>query len=443
MNTGGGNIQGANQESSFYDPSFIVLQNINYYSDLSLNGMRSNKARLQISGMSISAAFIISNPAVGILFLRFIQVCEIYKYVDIELPANLEVFYSYFDNNILNLVPEPKISYDEAKVNCLLHPKIVELETNCLLMNNGGIGFIVQLAFYAVVKGLVMFVVKNSQDNKDSKFYRFFKFFDTKLNLGFAYGTLLAVQLDLLHPVFINMRNFFIYPFMLFVNSVASLGVLVMYAYYVFIIFKKLWYLQGFKKAGKTENQKKGEKQEDGSKEVDKVKVMHKRWFFLKEDLKEDLEGPVRFFSGLVFIKDFLVVFSVIAFLGVSFLQIGLPMAYNLYLLYLVIRWRPLNSRLGNFLTFCSILTEILCLVVYCLLFVFRNKSEEFKYKVLGKGLIGIMILAFLIFVVASLLEGIEGLITNIKALFRFVRGLNQKKAKVKHFLNKIAKKFV
>ena len=123
------------------------------------------------------------------------------------------------------------------------------------------------------------------------------------LNLAFYSELAMAVHMDLLMAVFANMRSFWVNPFVMFLNSMLSLGILVFYARMIYIVMGKSMEFENYKKV-------------HGSyPEGDEVEQSLKKWGFLKEEVNKDLSGSAAMINQLQFLRDFLLVFFVLIFI--------------------------------------------------------------------------------------------------------------------------------
>ena len=108
------------------------------------------------------------------------------------------------------------------------------------------------------------------------------------LGLAFFVEFMIAVQLDLMLGVLVNLRNFWFKPFNLWVNSMVSLGFFIFYCKFVYSLMDRSIKLEKVR-------QSKLELTED---EMENILVVHdlKKWDFLKELLKDDTS----FIGGII-----------------------------------------------------------------------------------------------------------------------------------------------
>jgi uncharacterized membrane protein (DUF106 family) len=72
--------------------------------------------------------------------------------------------------------------------------------------------------------------------------------FNRFLNIGFFTNLLVASSVELVLAAVVNMRDFWIYPFESFINSILALGTLLAYFYLIRKVFVKSMAIERFKK---------------------------------------------------------------------------------------------------------------------------------------------------------------------------------------------------
>ena len=398
----------------------------------------------------------------GVLFLRMMQTYEIYSFVNVEMPANIHMLFSYFDTNLLNFIPDP-LSYDESGVGCLLHPKLIENDKECMIMNNGGASFVIQILVYGAVKALVYWLYRNSMDITDSWVHLGSRYMDGKMDRGFMVEAASGMQLDLLLAVCVNLRNFFIYPFILFVNSTASLAIMVLFLVLAYNLGIKSYLLEDWfrgarggesggngapgsprrpslerraefskKNLGqKSGSQSSREGEGDGSalKRVKKDKLgvegMPKHlsnWLFIREPLRDDISGIGAYYLFLIFLKDFVLVGSIIGFLTIPILQVLLPFVYHLVLVSILVVSCPFKSKASAIFYLFGLATELLTLSIFGALVVLDGQTEKFKFEYIGKSMVVLMLVIFVGYMITSVVDTMLMLLEFFRVLCRLMR---------------------
>ena len=428
-------IEALNEKYFYLTEDLITVEKIDFFMDQAFEQLAENKQTATQAGMGISFMFILMNPGMAVIFLKIIQTYEIYRFINAELPSNAQMILSFSEPNILDIFPN-YLYYEETEetVGCLLAQEIIRNGKDCLLMNNGVIPFILQLIFFGMLKLIFRGLIHCSQEDKDTFVYKFSKKASGKLNIGFAIGAVSAVQMDLFIGVMINLRNFFIYPFILFVNSVASLVIMLMYIFFAYKVIRKTWDLAKFE-SKLNEKQNNNQKQSE-IESVQKVSLPKnlKKWKVINENLKENVKSLGRYYNCFVFIKEFIIAAVILGFLKSAVIQIPLCISYNLFLIYVAIKYRPLQSSFEMVTYSLGVFIEIVLLILFALVMAFGSKEEQYKYRYFGNGIVVVIIIAFVFYIVVGTVEIILFIGESLALL---CKKMSKKKKALKNKANK------
>ena len=391
------------------------FNNIDYYYEEDLEMLKSSKDKVQYSGMGLTLMFLLFNPVVGVLFLKILQICEIYRFINVQLPANVLVVLGYFDFNLVKVIPNI-FHYDETKSTCFVHQKVKENEKHCLFMNNGGISLLIQMIGYTCLKGIAVWIRSRSNSRKGNLF-KLANYLNRQLNARFMFATLSAIQLEFLPPILINMRHFFFYPVILVINSTISLALLLSYFYFCFMCFRASYLIR---------------KHIQGKGSLNGLKKSLKRWRFLFSSLKEKVKGIGRHFASILLFKDFVICAAVLLFLDLPVVQISICLVYNAVVMWLIIWWRPLKKTAPNLILFFNLLSEIGTLLIFAALIWFKDSTDEFKYKYIGNGMIFFLIVILIIDVIIGIFGTICSAIELVKWAMAMKKKINTTKNSVK-----------
>ena len=240
--TGPASIEAAGSPDTFFLEDEIKVDKIIVYSDGVVEALKSTQKVAEVTGMTFNFLLLLSNPAFGILFLRLMHTFAIYRFINIHLPMNMKAFFSFFDNSILDLVPNP-FETTKDEIGCREHNTIFKGNEDCLLINNGGVRFILQPLIYTFLKiGSFLLLAtcspkkkKSGQPENQKGITKVLNSVYNKLNPLFFLKTFKAIRLKLLIALSINMHYFTTSGTIFVINSIISLILLV--SYYSFSIF--------------------------------------------------------------------------------------------------------------------------------------------------------------------------------------------------------------
>ena len=496
LNTSKNNIQAQSEDGdpiqSFFNQDSLTIPNIDYYVDKNfVETFRSNKTRIQVFGISLTTLFLIFSPAFAVIFLKVLQVYEIFRFINVELPSNAFSMLTLYDFILIDLLPT-LYRYDESGLGCVLHKMVLMNEKYCLMMNNGFISFIPQFFFYFELKLIARYFgnsrgaskassgteksfgevngvkrgggglvgsrrnlsemrrdreaelsqkkEKGSEKGGKKKSFlrRFWRSVDRKGGFAFLCGTVNAIQVELFLSIFINLRHYrlVVKNWIMLGNLAACVALIVFYAFFMTKQFKKVKILMKIKdpKRGNRvasiapltkprdpfclENepnlpQNGRERSEINFREEGKIGL--KKWSFLIENLNPDTTGLAQYFNCFLTLKDFIFCLAIIPFLDYPLVQILVPLAYNIFLLIILVSSRPFSSRNQALIAFFNLCSEIVTLVLFGVALLIKNKEEKMKYRVVGWGFVVSSLLIYVAFGIVCFLETKAKLVEKFK----------------------------
>ena len=408
-NTSKMNIEATGDNKVYYEEDTIRVNNISFFRDSTLKALASAQKPVKVSAQSMNAVFLISNPGVGVLFLRMMQTFKIYRFVNVTLPANAKAVFAMFDTSLLDLFPD-LLKTQEPGLGCQSIDKLIEDNIDCVIMNNGGTVFLVQPLGYILLKLASMVLIWVGKGNKKGKVHTIGETLSKKLNNLFFLQSFRAMQMGLLTALSINMFYLNTSGAVYIQNSVISLTVLV--AYYIFALMALInsFGLEQFfdKKEGVYKN----------------VSCSFKMWIFLKIELREELSGLGRHFTLIYLLKDFVIATSIIEFTGTTPVQIVVPILYGIFTAVVILVYRPLKDDKENWTNLSATITELLMMLVFRLMYLTESKSEKFRYLVVGNIMVGLMLLIFLGY-------SLYGLVSTIKKIIGYFNKKSENERKL------------
>ena len=73
----------------------------------------------------------------ALILIKLFQMLDFMRYLNIDLPANVKIFISFFNQNLFGFIPNV-FHTDASDVDCGLHNKLREVGVECLSLNNIG-----------------------------------------------------------------------------------------------------------------------------------------------------------------------------------------------------------------------------------------------------------------------------------------------------------------
>ena len=170
-------------------------------------------------------------------------------------------------------------------------------------------------------------------------------------------------------------------------------------------------------------------------------KVTASEWLFLKEEIAIEVYGLGRHFTVFFLLKDLMTTGAILKFITLSLeVQILVPLAYNIFIAALIIVYKPLKEKEMNWLNLFSIVSEVLVLIVFGVLYICIHKPEKFKYETIGSSMVVLMGLIFLGYIFIGLYFTVKKII-NFFTKKKTKQGIEAKKSsKVAAELNHEAK---
>lgn len=410
-----------------FDKNEIRIREIYYYKT-----PFSEQVHSAISGTNTgisTASFLtaLGSPEAGLGQLSIFENFNIIRFINIDLPVNFLGFLGIFSNNFLDFFP----NFFETKENRILsrqfekyhsfssvicvdfHPVLESNDVNCFFLNNTG-AVLTQMIIIAFISLLLYTLLNPKKRTKDKLPLHLKVFFFLRKNLGlsFWFDFLTGIQLEILIASFINFRDFFVYPFYNFLNSILSASFVIAYiviSIHAFeIINRSIEYRY---KAIKT-----AESEEEDEYEKEERELFLEKYEFLIEDLKAtSFQKYSCYIEHVLIIRNIMIPFSVIIFLNMSMVQIVVPLLFFSITLVLAIRSPPYKKTRKNFLLIANDACYTM-LFLFCLIIKIDKKnkiSQELKYNVFGFS----MIVICLICITVNVLVGFYELYLSIKKI--------------------------
>ena len=151
--TGEGTVEALNTPRTYFRPKKIKKDQIDFYSDAVLEALNSIKPGVQAASLTLNAVLVVSYPPIGIIFLRIMATFAIYRFINIDLPANVEAFFKYFDRTIMDLLPNLNLAAPQkTDLGCKTYKTVFGQNGDCLGANNGFLGLLAQPVVYSCLK---------------------------------------------------------------------------------------------------------------------------------------------------------------------------------------------------------------------------------------------------------------------------------------------------
>ena len=374
--------------------------------------IKSSKLAIQLclGVLIITALFLV--PHVGLMALKVPQIGGLMDFVNVDFPTNISLFFEIFDNGffgqignvllkVLNFItfdafkwftPE-WVRLEEAKLGCFPHRKMLENDMGCMIIGNSG-GILVIILLFIFLKTIIFcihgFVVKKKMFNWIPSIRKIDEdYFGLTL---FCYMAL-ALQIDLLVPSFVNIREMSTKDALNFASTMICLLITIPY-------IVSLTYIASRIDATQTKAELKHFAAVGSSGPFLERKAYLQKWEFLIKGLKtvdtpKSLKkvGLGRHVRSLQILRDYLIPFFVVIILEDAIFQLLPAIILHALTTYLIIKYSPLKKKREQHWT--SFL-EICFTVIYCIFMIFRlcqSKMSE-SQKSVYIGLPTILILA-------------------------------------------------
>ena len=168
--TSNGLIESSLNPGKYFDKGSVTVNEVNYFSDSTVDTIDKFKQGVTTSLKILNIALLLTSASMGVAVLKVFQAFDYLRFINIDLPVNVERFLDYFDGNMLDIMPA-LFEFDELKANCNKHLKLVENDMSCLLLNNTG-EILTNLIFFIVVKSIslsIFFWTKKANSAELSK----------------------------------------------------------------------------------------------------------------------------------------------------------------------------------------------------------------------------------------------------------------------------------
>ena len=406
LDTGNSVIESIKEKGVYYQEKSIRINKINYYADKYLGMIKSVVDSAPPPLFTFNVLLLVTNPVIGILFLRMMQTFAIYRFINIQLPANIATLFSFFDKSLLELIPNV-VEFEKTGMGCKSHPRIIEGNHDCLIINNGGSTYLIQILVYGFLKMVAVLGVKSGRENAQAALYKYSLKLNKKLNSSFFFKHFQAVQLALLTRLMINLHFLLKSPFLVLINAAVSLFVLLIHYAFSFACIRYSFKLQSFSSLKKpmmrkgnpfgVKDAQKRSLEENGDKATS-------IWIFLREEVSDDTTGLGRHFILFFLLKDLITTGAILKFIRLSVeVQILFPLIYNIFITVLLTVYKPLKVKHMNWLNLFSVGSEVLVLLVFGVLYICIHKPEKFKYETVGSTMVILMGLIFLGYIVIGI----------------------------------------
>lgn len=333
-----------------YQNDEITQENVDFFSvNDAIKALSSPTTKSTIT--ALSGVTLAVSPFTGVMMLRLFQIFDMLNFVKVTLPSNFLKFMELFSSNLFDIMPN-FIQMDE-KNHCKLDEKFIENEMDCWILNNAGNIFI-QLFLALIFKLIIIFAENKINSMKNAqKAQKIIKKVDHYFNLAFFVNFMIASNMDLNLSAFINLRNFWVKPFNMFINSVLSVITILIYLRLVVMLINKGMKLKKIllkiqkqenlkqKKISKDrirrrensgldllndssilslrnspEDQKHAEMEEKVKQEDDRMLD----WIFLGDELKDNLDLIPQLIYQMQFTREFFLCFIIVFFIDYPFL---------------------------------------------------------------------------------------------------------------------------
>lgn len=395
LNTSSPSIQSATNESLFYKESTITLESLTFYKGSFFDLLNNSKRVLKPTSQLVTISLLLANFPVGMRLLKLFQLTKVLRYINIKLPANLQLFFEIFIQSPLEMLPS-FLKVNEEEGLCRLNKKIVQNKNLCLIVNNGGI-VLLQTAILLLPKlicSLILAIAK-SQNLSKSKFIKCLVWVSELMGVKYLYSVILMVQIDMLLYIFINIRSASWTPFHLFWNSLLTvllLAGIITFTLFMAVKLRKMDEIdlddEEIVRSGKYEN--------------------ISRWVFLIERLKKNQSFLAKNFRVILFIKDTVICFFVMMFLEVPFLQIVPVVMYYWFLLAVAYKNQPFEYSTINLMVNTSESLNCLIMMLFFVMFLFQGKMDEkLKYEYIGNLVILLIFIGILFYIIFGIIKSV------------------------------------
>lgn len=239
-----------------YSEEKIEFKKVDYLKDTSTLGAIANSPATKAVTNILSIVTFLLSSSFGMVIVKLFQIFDILKFVKISMPLNFKAFIALFEDGIFDFLPNPFV-IDEVGY-CVRHEILVENDQDCFILNSAG-GILAQIIGWILLKVVILGILTlllgkkraSTSNQSGKKKLSGVEKANNKFNMGFYVNLMLAVNIDLNIAVFSNIRDFWIKPFVVFLNSTTCLIVLCIYVKLIIKILTKSSLLEFEKEFGK------------------------------------------------------------------------------------------------------------------------------------------------------------------------------------------------
>lgn len=350
--------------------------------------------------------------------------------------------------------------FSDVKSNnkfCNLHPKFASVDLNCMILNNSGeIGtMVLGLLFLKLLLKLIVSCVsrnatvekeqmkleKEALESKAVKKASAKTLKQTKIDqgkdkdkataevttqetqaegskaqkiilkaesfFGFAMlvDTIIAIQTDVIVAALINLKYFWITPFILWINSCIAFVIFTFYLWFVQHMLRKSYTIEVLRKNKEMSREEKKQKIEE---------LGLAKYRFVKGDLESKRTVLAGMTNELLILKDLLVAMFIVLFVNYPIFQILPPLAMFGTAVIFIFKNKVFKNKLVYYTILLNELTFCVITLVFFLYYMFGGSmSMSARYNFFGWGLISLI----LITVVLNMIIGIASFYITIKEL--------------------------
>ena len=323
---------------------------------------------------------------------------------------------------------------------CNIHPKFTSVDLNCMLLNNSGeigVMLLVMLVIKALLKMLVTFVSrKNAREEEQRELengqasqptpvktpikelkkpkkgskkteatqetqaeagaVQKIKKVESFFGFAMLIDTLMAIQTDVMVASLINVKYFWIKPFILWLNSSMALVIVIFYFWFVQNLARKSYQLE---KIHKNKDMTKEEKR--NYIEVNKLQ----KYKFLKGELVSKRTVLAGMTTEILMVKELLVAFFIVMFVEHPSVQIVPVLLLFIGSFVLVLKYKVFKSKIVLYTSMLNEATFCIITFIFFLYYLFGGKmSMNARYNYFGWGLIGLILLTVLFNVILGMI---------------------------------------
>lgn len=143
------------QEKSFKIFLPLIIYPINYYETSMDDIFQGSLKQIEFSiKFSQAIAFLVSSNSL-VTIMKLFQILDFLHLLDIEVPRNVEIFYSRMRGDFLDMIPN---IFKKDEPHCILEDRIKRSELDCLFVNN--VGPIITILISIFISKIVVYLLK-------------------------------------------------------------------------------------------------------------------------------------------------------------------------------------------------------------------------------------------------------------------------------------------